>query len=104
MILLPIGFGYFKYFNDVHGPTEVLGSKIGAISTAFAYTVNVVIMSWADKHLNKWKRNELSHLGYRWNCRDDGLFLVFLLVQVFMLIVSIFIAFFTCKCPSILVG
>ena len=32
---------------------------------------------WAATLIRKWKKNELSHHGYRWNFKDEGLFLLF---------------------------
>ena len=44
--------------------------------------VTTGVTVWAAYLIRKWKIDELSPHGYRWNFRDEGLFLLFWIVQI----------------------
>ena len=42
-----------------------------------AMLVTMVLTIWAGLKIRKWKVEELAPHGYRWNCKDEGLFVLF---------------------------
>ena len=37
----------------------------------------MLTLSYAYCKLNRWKQEELTHLGYKWRWSNDGLFIIF---------------------------
>lgn len=54
------------------------------------YSLNVVVMAVAAVFIYKWKWAELKPLGYCWNFREDGLFLIFSVIQVVLVFLSVY--------------
>ena len=47
------------------------------------------ITIWAGFLIRKWKNTELGPHGYRWNCKDEGMFTIFWIAQILSLIVYV---------------
>lgn len=64
---------------------DISASNYYLIVTATFLAINLVIICISAYIIYRWKYKELRPLGYRWNCKDDGLFAIFTLIQLYML-------------------
>ena len=46
-------------------------------TAGYVMLVTILVTSLAGWTIRQWKVSELEPLGYRWNCRDEGVFLLF---------------------------
>ena len=49
----------------------------------------------ASKKIEKWKYDELSHLGYQWSWKQEGLFTIYLINETILLVAFQVVAILT---------
>ena len=46
---------------------------------------NIAVTVAASKKINKWKEDELTHLGYKWSWKKEGLFTIYFINETILL-------------------